>query len=1318
MKKVEKFRLSAMVLVLLFCSLKAFALDYTITFTGSGASSTVENVIVQNLTKGTQVAVSVGNVLRLSDQTNAIEKTISELETLKILSTPEVGRYTLSFYAPNAGVTQISAYSIDGRKLAGINTTLQIGDNSFQLSLPQGLYVIRVAGSGYNYSEKLVNQVGLGVKPGITFTGGDNAENRISQKSKSVTSVFMSYTTGDMLLYKGISGNYSTIVTDVPTANKTINFNFVECKDASGNYYTVVKIGNQTWMAENLRTAKFRTGDDIVNLTNSSDWGMFTISSWCNYNNNPANDVYGKLYNWYAVSDSRNIAPLGWHVATDVEWTALTTTLGGESLAGGKLKETGSAHWNSPNTGATNSSGFSALPAGDRVGSTGVFETIGTGTFWWTATEQTSAYVYFRSSGYNGTGIGRSGSPKQSGLSVRCVKDADLPTLTTTAPTGITYTTAIGGGNITTDGGAAITARGVCWSTTANPTVSNSKSTSGTGTGTFTASIMGLTVNTTYYVRAYATNSSGTAYGEQLVFNSLPYDALTVVDADGNLYHTVTIGTQVWMVENLRTTKYRNGDPIPNITDNSSWVYLSGGAYCWFNNDIANKEIYGALYNGYTVFDSRNIAPFGWHVPALEEWTILSTYLGGDVLAGSKLKESGAARWYTPNVGATNESGFTALPGGARNKDTGAFTNLGLNCFFWNKTQVDSYSSKQSVLYYDRSNFGPSACSNNYGNSVRCIKNSVATILTTNPATITSTAATCGGNVTLDGGEFVTEYGICWSTSSNPTVANSKKAVGTGIGSFTTSITGLTPNITYYVRAYATNGLGTAYGQEVSFKTLLTDPITVTDIDGNVYHTVTIGTQTWMVENLKTTRYNDGAAITYLPNSYDWTAATSGGYCWPNGSIANKETYGAMYNWFAASTGKLAPTGWHVPAKSEAETLVAYLGGTTVAGSKLKESGNLHWVSGNTDATNSSGFTAVPGGYRSSATGNFQQFGVTEVWWITTEYSGISGYQLGLESSNAIAALNTNYKLIGCNVRCIKNTLPVASTNSVSSIMSTTVTVGGTIVNDGGEAVTDYGLCWSTSTNPTIANSKKSVGAGIGSFSTSISGLIPNTTYYVRAYATNALGTAYGEPMSFKTLLTDPITVTDIDGNVYHTVIIGSQTWMVENLKTTKYNDGTSIPLVTDSYQWTTIATPGYCWTNNDITNKDVYGAMYNFYTVNTGKLAPAGWHVPTESDWITLMSNLGGILVSGGELKESGMVHWVYANLGATNGSGFTALPGGYRSPTTGAFNNFQSRAVFWGGTEANGLGGRFIIEDTSTKIDYGYYSKSFGFSVRCIKD
>jgi len=160
---------------------------------------------------------------------------------------------------------------------------------------------------------------------------------------------------------------------------------------------------------------------------------------------------------------------------------------------------------------------------------------------------------------------------------------------------------------------------------------------------------------------------------------------LTVTDIDGNVYHTVPIGTQVWMVENLKTTRYNDGTPIPNVTDNTAWAYLTTPGYCWYNNDLATyKNTYGALYNGYTVDlysnGGKNVCPTGWHVPSFDEFATLTTYLGGVAVAGGKLKETGTTHWTAPNTGATNETGFTALPGGFRNNYS-SFYLIGNVCY-------------------------------------------------------------------------------------------------------------------------------------------------------------------------------------------------------------------------------------------------------------------------------------------------------------------------------------------------------------------------------------------------------------------------------------------------------------------------------------------------------------------------------------------------------------------------------------------------------------------------------------------------------------
>jgi uncharacterized protein (TIGR02145 family) len=205
----------------------------------------------------------------------------------------------------------------------------------------------------------------------------------------------------------------------------------------------------------------------------------------------------------------------------------------------------------------------------------------------------------------------------------------------------------------------------------------------------------------------------------------------TVTDIDGNVYQTLKIGELWWMIENLKVTHYSNGDPIPHVTDSATWSELSTGAYCEYDNDPANVEAYGRLYNWYAIEDSRDIAPEGWHVPKDNEWKQLEVYLGMDQSQadaegwrgtdeGGKLKESGTIHWSPPNTGATNESGFTALPGGYR-AGTG-FHNLGHYADFWSTTEKDSDHVWNRGLGYLNSEVSRHSLNKGFGFSLRCVR--------------------------------------------------------------------------------------------------------------------------------------------------------------------------------------------------------------------------------------------------------------------------------------------------------------------------------------------------------------------------------------------------------------------------------------------------------------------------------------------------------------------------------------------------------------------------------------------------------------------
>ena len=316
----------------------------------------------------------------------------------------------------------------------------------------------------------------------------------------------------------------------------------------------------------------------------------------------------------------------------------------------------------------------------------------------------------------------------------------NLATISTLPIGNITSTSATSGGNITNNGGTPVTQRGVVWGLSPNPTTANNSTTNGGGTGSFTSNLTSLTASTTYYVRAYATNSAGTAYGNELSFITTAGGGGIVtnpgagVTFNGYTYASIVLGNgQEYMAENLRTTTYANGDPIPNVTDPSQWGVLTTGAWSHFNNDSQYENPYGKLYNWYTVSDPRNVCPIGWHVPTDTEYNALIGYLdpsfdplvsdgSQSASAGGKMKSTGTQYWQNPNTSATNESGFSGLPGGNRN-GIGEFSGIGQSGTWWSSAAFANtnnawnrgmlYNNGDVTRYYDYKQIGF---------SVRCLK--------------------------------------------------------------------------------------------------------------------------------------------------------------------------------------------------------------------------------------------------------------------------------------------------------------------------------------------------------------------------------------------------------------------------------------------------------------------------------------------------------------------------------------------------------------------------------------------------------------------
>ena len=590
-----------------------------------------------------------------------------------------------------------------------------------------------------------------------------------------------------------------TLLTVVSIFFSTCNKNTTEPKpepppapvtDIDGNVYQTVKIGNQVWMAENLAVTHYRNGDPIPYVT----WGWQNVSegALCYYNSDVSNiNIYGFLYNGYAVNDSRNIAPEGWHVPTDEDWKVLEIYLGMSQIdvdskgyrgtdEGGKLKEAGTEHWASPNEGATNESGFTALPGGYCDHIFGDFWSMDSSADFWSSTKILRYSLWYRKLSYDQAEIWRMESTLKRGYSIRCIKDSEgskppVADFTITPETGTTmtiFTFDAGSSSDVEDPIEVLLVRwdwendGV-WDTdyravktdtrqytekgiktiklevmdtggltdsltkqitvdlyqlpTASFTVSPLSGTTGTD---FSFDASGCSDNqdapsqlevrwdwendgiwdTDFSTRKTATHQysiEGTKTiwlevkdTDGLIDSTTQYiivsntDTGTMTDQDGQVYQTVLIGNQWWMAENLKVKHYRNGDVIPKATGSDEWEDLTVGYYCAYDNNESNADIYGYLYNWYAVNDARNLAPEGWHIPTEEEWQTLIDNLGGVGIAGGKMKETGTAHWASPNDFATNESRFTALPGGRAPVSSYEFLRINVSASFWSSTEV------------------------------------------------------------------------------------------------------------------------------------------------------------------------------------------------------------------------------------------------------------------------------------------------------------------------------------------------------------------------------------------------------------------------------------------------------------------------------------------------------------------------------------------------------------------------------------------------------------------------------------------------------
>jgi len=417
-------RKSTFLFLLIFALAKLQAQDYLISFEATGAAAAVDSVQVENLTQGTSLTVYSGNQLQLLGTVSvAGPGSRNNRKSLMVYPNPSDGEVLLTFDATAAGIATIELSDLTGRQVATAESFFSIGTQSFSISgLKTGTYLVLVRSERYHYNEKIMCRSASVNSTQIRLQGqsaGLPAQGNLKQANAIVV---MQYNTGDLLKFTGQSGIHGTVYMDVPATSKTLTFNFIPCIDFDNNSYAIVKIGDQWWMAENLKATKYSTGDDIPEVTGASDWMGLSTGAYCYFGNDPDNAlVFGCLYNWYAAIDIRNPCPANWHVPSDDEWITLTSSLGGEAVAGGKMKETGIVHWFSPNTGATNESGMTLIAGGCR--SYGNFDFMGYGGSFWSSTAFDDIFAWNRDIFYYNTVANHSGADKKSGLSLRCVKD-------------------------------------------------------------------------------------------------------------------------------------------------------------------------------------------------------------------------------------------------------------------------------------------------------------------------------------------------------------------------------------------------------------------------------------------------------------------------------------------------------------------------------------------------------------------------------------------------------------------------------------------------------------------------------------------------------------------------------------------------------------------------------------------------------------------------------------------------------------------------------------------------------------------------------
>lgn len=683
-----------------------------------------------------------------------------------------------------------------------------------------------------------------------------------------------------------------------------------------------------------------------------------------------------------------------------------------------------------------------------------------------------------------------------------------LPTITTTPVSDIMATTAKSGGNVIDNGGFNVTSRGVCWNTMGNPDLNDQHTTNGSGNGTFTSNMTNLVAGTTYHVRAYATNSMGTTYGDEVTFTTSS-GAVTMTITEATNITATSASCSVTINDDGGASIIERGicwstAQYPTTGDASVAIGSGIGTFTASMNNLLPSVTYyarayatnssGTSYSNQISFTTNSGLPTLTNV-SVSDLTALSAFCSASI---------------------SNDGGFTVI---SRGFCWGLTGNPDINgSHTTNGSGIGSFSSNLTSLtanttYHVRA-YASNSIGTSYSNDVTFTTSDGSVTMTIADAiNITASSASCSVTINNDGDATITERGICWSTAQYPTTADSSVAIGSGIGTFIATMSGLSPSTTYYVRAYAINAVGVFYSNQINFTTNDGLPVVVTGVVSDVLANSAIcsGNVT-----------GDGG----FPVS-------AKGFCWgtaqhPTVSSSHSNDGGGIGPFNGYLTGLQAGTTYYVRAYA-----------TNSVGTVYGEDVSFSTTSGDIliSLSNPTNITATS----ASCSANITDDGgatVTErgICWSTSQYPTILSFHTSIGNGTGeytasmsdltpattyyVRAYATNSAGTSYSNQVSFTTatgLPTLTTTDVTEITATSGKSGGNILDNGGFNVTARGVCWNTMGNPDVSDQHTTNGSGNGSFTSNLSGLAAGTTYQVRAYATNSMGTSYGNEVTFTT---------------------------------------------------------------------------------------------------------------------------------------------------------------------------------------------------------